>query len=213
MQYRFNFTDKFRILVIVLNLFFSFAILKAEVIFPPSFKLSFEQVIKSQITNKEKKNYGTLEYQTPGKIRMEIVRPDVITFVRNEQASWYYVAPFLEDEPGEVTITSGSDVGLSRLFDLLNEGLKNSKKIKVVKNKDHYQVKMEKKTGKETGVASANLYFKNLDKIKFEELFKLDIFYVDARQVTLNLSDHLILKDIPKDRFVFQIPANTKVTK
>ena len=85
---------------------------------PNTFKAYFKQSYKSSLSGKEKITKGYIEYFYPGRVRFEVTSPDKTIFVSNPQTTWYYNAPFIDGEPGEVLIKKTGKMVISKFFDL-----------------------------------------------------------------------------------------------
>ena len=76
--------------------------LVANVFLPNSFRAQFTQSYTSSLKNKIKTSKGVIEYQYPGNIYFSTEGTQKIIYVSNRTQNWYYVAPFLDGEPGEL---------------------------------------------------------------------------------------------------------------
>ena len=83
---------------------------------PDTFKANFKQSYKSSLSGKEKVTEGHIEYFYPGRVRFEITSPDKTIFVSNPTTTWYYNAPFVDGEPGEVLIKKTGKNGYHKVF-------------------------------------------------------------------------------------------------
>ena len=90
---------------------------------PNTFKAHFKQSYKSSLSGKEKVTKGYIEYFFPGRVRFEVTSPDKTIFVSNPQTTWYYNAPFIDGEPGEVLIKKTGKMVISKFFDCVNLSL------------------------------------------------------------------------------------------
>ena len=121
---------------------------------PKSFSAQFEQEYVSTLKGKVKKGNGTIDYLYPGNIRFKTTIPSEILFVSNGIKSWYYRAPFIEGEEGEVTETSakeGSGI-FTRFFDSLKNGLSDNAIYTVSKKDKESTITFLEKSKKETGI-------------------------------------------------------------
>ena len=80
----------------------SLQVARAEFL-PQGFSARFEQEYVSILKGNTKKGQGFVDYKYPSNIRFETSTPSQIIFVSNGVKSWYYRAPFIEGEEGEVT--------------------------------------------------------------------------------------------------------------
>ena len=178
---------------------------------PNSFKADFFQVIKSSISNKEKKMKGKIDYKYPGHIWFEATYPDKIVFVSNPEKSWYYIAPWDEEEPGELTISNTNKNSLVRFFDLLRKGLKSNKMYTVKKVKEGRLISFNKKNQKEMGISSARISFKG--KEHFKNISKVILVRTDKSQVRLELNAIQPGLSFKKTHFIFKAPKNTRISQ
>lgn len=178
---------------------------------PQSFSSKFEQEYVSTLKGKTKKGQGTIEYKYPGQIRFETNTPSTVVFVSNGVKAWYYRAPFIEGEQGEVTESSakeGSTIYI-KFFDSLKNGLVSN---------DYYEVKkgepvtlvFKPKAAKELGIKESMLIFKNKGSQKFEELEAINLVFSDGKNSKLKFVDLKVNPGMGADRFNFVPPANTK---
>lgn len=176
---------------------------------PPSFSSRFEQEYISTLKGKLKKGQGTIDYKYPGQIRFETNTPSTVVFVSNGAKAWYYRAPFIEGEQGEVTETSASE-GASvyiKFFDALKKGLSNN---------DYYDVKdnlllFKSKAKSELGIIKAKLVFKG-KAANFENLEIIDLTFTDGKNSKIKFIDLKTNVAFSADKFNFVAPANTKKT-
>lgn len=180
---------------------------------PQSFSSKFEQEYISTLKGKVKKGHGIIEYKYPGQIRFETNAPTSVIFVSNGLKAWYYRAPFIEGEQGEVTeskASEGSTIYI-KFFDSLKNGL-ISNNYYDVKNGDPAILIFKPKAAKELGIKEAMLYFKKQGSQKFEELEVINIVFADGKNSKLKFVDLKTNSSMGADRFNFTPPANTKKT-
>lgn len=195
-------------------LFFSFSILLSAPamagFLPQSFSTKFEQESISTLKGKPKKGVGSLEYKYPGQIRFETNTPSTVIFVSNGVRAWYYNAPFIEGEQGEVKETSAKDSSAvyTRFFDLLNNGLVSNDYYNV-KNGQPSKIIFKAKAEKELGISEADLSFKGNGQ-KFEDLQVIELTFADGKKSKLKFVDLKTNYNPGADRFNFSPPANTK---
>jgi len=176
---------------------------------PKTFEAQVIQKQKSALSGRIKESRGKLAYKYPGHLRFEIEKPDQITFVSNKFKTWYYTGPFIDGESGEVTISHEGDHILAKFFDSFSKGFKTNSLYKVKIDGEHVEVTFDKKLQQELGVLSATFFFKTKEH-KFEELLKLKILQHDKQELTLMLEDIKFGQDFSDQKFVFQVPENTK---
>lgn len=180
---------------------------------PQSFSSKFEQEYVSTLKGKTKKGQGTIEYKYPGQIRFETNTPSTVMFVSNGVKAWYYRAPFIEGEQGEVTESSakeGSTIYI-KFFDSLKNGLVSNDYYDVKKGEPATLV-FKPKAAKELGIKESMLFFKNKGSQKFEELEAINLVFSDGKNSKLKFVDLKVNPAMPADRFNFTPPANTKKT-
>lgn len=193
-----------------------FSVAKADFL-PQSFSAKFEQEYISILKGNIKKGQGSIEYKYPSNIRFETSSPSQVVFVSNGVKSWYYRAPFIEGEDGEVTITTareGSSIYI-KFFDSLKNGLAANSLYDVKNAGDGMHVVVFKeKISKEVGIKEAVLTFntiKNSTK-DFSALKKIDLLFLDGKKSSLKLIDLKINLSNDPQRFNFVIPPKTKKT-
>lgn len=181
---------------------------------PKSFSASFEQEYISLLKGNAKKGAGSLDYMYPSNIRFETTTPSQVIFVSNGIKAWYYRAPFIEGEPGEVNVSSAKEASSSytKFFDSLKNGL-NSNTLYEVKNAGDgiHVVKFKEKTAKDIGVKEAILTFSKASSKEFSDLSKIELSFVDGKKSTLKFSQLKVNPNFDSQKFNFQAPAGTKV--
>lgn len=188
--------------------FFSAA--RAEFL-PKSFTAQFEQEYVSTLKGKVKKGTGTIDYQYPGNIRFKTTIPSEILFVSNGVKSWYYRAPFIDGEEGEVTETLAKDGSgiFTKFFDSLKNGMSNNNMYTVSKTEKEYKLIFLEKSVKDTGIKEALLKFqKNI--LEFSNLQSIELIFPDAKRSTIKLKNIKINPDLDAKNFQFVIPPKTK---
>lgn len=198
----------FAVVIVLLNS----SIVFAEFL-PQSFSSKFEQEYISTLKGKTKKGIGTIEYKYPGQIRFETNTPSTVLFVSNGVKAWYYRAPFIEGEQGEVTeskASEGSTIYI-KFFDSLKNGL-ISNDYYDVKNGEPATLVFKPKAAKELGIKESMLYFKNKGSQKFEELQAINLVFADGKNSKLKFVELKVNPVMSADRFNFTPPANTKKT-
>lgn len=178
---------------------------------PSSFEAKFEQEYTSTLKGKLKKGKGAVEYKYPGQIRFETNTPSTVIFVSNGVKSWYYRAPFIEGEQGEVTeskASEGSSIYI-KFFDSLNNGLSNNE-IYDVKKGEVASIVFKPKMSKELGIKESLIYFKKGGGQKFEDVEAIELLFPDGKKSKLKFIDLKVNSNLGADRFNFTPPANTK---
>ena len=178
---------------------------------PQSFTTKFEQEYVSTLKGKVKKGKGAIEYKYPGQIRFETNTPSTVIFVSNGSKSWYYRAPFIEGEQGEVTEskpTDGSSIYI-KFFDSLKNGLV-SNDLYDVKKGEPATIVFKEKTSKDLGIKESVIYFKTKGSQKFEDVEIIELVFPDGKKSKLKFVDLKVNQNLGADRFNFTPPANTK---
>ena len=197
-----------KVWLLTLSLLSSFAWAKEDSFLPATFSSDFEQIQKSALSGKEKKSQGHIEYKYPSHIRFEVQKPDVIIFVSNPEMTWYYTAPFVQGEPGEVTVRPTGKLALAKFFDALKKGLVSNGLYTVSDKADKVELEFNKKSQKELGITKALL---NLGgKKDFASLKSIELEKSDKAKVLLNFSNMKMGAEIKKERFIFVAPPNTR---
>ena len=197
-----------KVWLLSLTLLSSVAWAKGENFLPPTFSTDFEQIQKSALSGKEKKSLGHIEYKFPSHIRFEVQKPDVIIFVSNPEMTWYYTAPFVQGEPGEVTVRPTGKLALAKFFDALKNGLQSNELYSVAEKAGKVELQFNKKSQKELGITKALLSLG--EKKDFTNLKSMELEKTDKAKVLLNFSNMKIGADIKKERFIFVAPPNTR---
>jgi len=184
---------------------------------PSTFKVDFAQEYKTSLKGKVKKSSGHIQYKYPSQIRFEVTKPDKVVFVSNEKKSWYYQAPFIEGEPGELNVRETGKTGLSRFFDVLKKGLKTNKFYEV-KNKSEKSesiqtgIKFQEKFAKELDIKGAMITF-NDKKRDFKNIKNMELTYVDGHKIKLHFTGMKTGLSMKAENFVFKAPKNTRINQ
>jgi outer membrane lipoprotein carrier protein len=197
------------ILIVQVSLFWGTA--NAKEFLPKSFSAKFEQEYVSTLKGKVKKGNGTIDYLYPGNIRFKTTLPSEILFVSNGTKSWYYRAPFIEGEEGEVSETSAKDGSgiFTKFFDSLKNGLINNSMYTVTNSELDCKVVFTDKSNKEIGVKEAILKFQNPAK-EFQNLLSIELTFPDTKHSTIKLKDIKINPNLDAKNFNFVPPLKTK---
>lgn len=197
-------------LIFIISLFIS-ASAKSNFL-PESFSAKFEQIYISSLTKKEKKSFGVLDYKFPGNIRFEVEKPNNIIFVSNNKTNWIYRPPFIEGEPGELTIKKSEEIGLSGLLDTLNQGLEDNPQFKIDKKENRVKMIFNPKTSEKIGLKEGLLIFKAGKSVGFNAVDEIEITYPDQKKVSFKLSQINAKVTFSVDHFNFTAPKNTNTT-
>ena len=203
---------------LVVGLFFlsflSLSIAKAEFL-PQSFSAKFEQEYISILKGNMKKGQGLIDYKYPSNIRFETSTPSQVLFVSNGVKSWYYRAPFIEGEEGEVTESKASEANsvYIKFFDSLKNGL-NANALYDVKNAGDgmHVISFKARATKEFGIKEAVLTFNPAKDKEFSALKKIDILFPDGKKSTLRFVDLKINPGFDGQKFNFVAPPKTRKT-
>lgn len=177
--------------------------------FPNSFKASFREERTGVLSKEKIINSGFVEYKYPGRLRFELEGPIATVLVVSPEKTWYYTAPVIEGEKGELRITATKKGSVGKVFDLMRGGIKNNENYRVVREDNRYELILSEATGKELGVQKINLFFKEAKE--FRHLSRMDISS-GGRLKSYFFRDIDPNANIPEVRFRFQTPANTNVT-
>ena len=178
---------------------------------PESFKADFKQSFVSYLSGKEKVSTGKIAYKYPSNIRLETLGPENLIYVGNKQKIWYYTAPFIRGEPGELIVKKAKEKNLSHFFDALKSGLKTNKKYSVKKiSKNEYELNFLSVMQKFSGVKKATI--KIGSKKRFQDIEKITITYTDNKKVNIFLTNFKLDFKFTEEYFSFVPPKNTKIT-
>ena len=175
---------------------------------PDSFQAEYEQTIKKKISGKLKKARGQIKYLYPGNILFKQTEPEKLVWVSNPKTTWFYQAPFIKGEPGNLRITPTEVNSPSKIFDFLKRGLndngsytvkKNGKTIELIFNPQKIKSKFQKAVLTFNGTP----VFKNLRSIKMVEK--------NGDPLTLTFKSLSIGKSFKPKHFVFKPPPNTRI--
>ncbi len=205
-------------LILTVSIYFSFLVggghdlsARTTSFLPKSFNADFSQVIKSSVTGVEKKMKGRIDYRYPGHLWFEATHPDKIIFVSNPKKSWYYIAPWDDEEPGELTISVTNKNSLVKFFDLLKKGMKSNKHYSVSKKDKGMDLVLSKENQKGIGILSAYLEFNGENS--FKNISNVVLTKSDKSKVRLLLNKIVINPGFKKGHFVFKAPKNTRVSQ
>jgi outer membrane lipoprotein-sorting protein len=129
--------------------------------------------------------------------------------------SWYYRAPFIEGEEGELTESSAKEGNsiFIKFFDSLKNGLISNALYEVKNAGDGIHVLTFKtKTAKDFGIKEAILTFNSAKDKDFSELKKIDLLFPDGKKSTLRFMDLKINPIADAQKFNFIAPPKTKKT-
>ncbi len=185
---------------------------------PSSFKAHFSQEYISSLSREKRSSRGEIHYRYPGHIRFSVSGKQNIVFVSNATKSWYYTAPFIESEPGELIVGAGGSTGQKKnpyanLFDILKQGLRDNR---------YYRISSDGKKLKKlasiltftpagtnaTQIKRAKIFFKG--KKRFDKIERIEVTFADEKNFTLNLSSIEANIKFKKGHFVFVPPPNTR---
>lgn len=199
---------KFLTLTFILMQGVSFA---ASDFLPQSFSAQFEQEYVSTLKSRVKKGNGKVDYQFPGKIRFETNTPSTVIYVSNAIKAWYYRAPFVPEEQGEVTITSAANgaTPFTKFFDVLKNGLKSNSQYIVERKENVSTLKFLKDASAEYGISEASIVFKDKGEA-FKDIDYIELTFNDKKTSKLKFKDLKINNVNAAETFEFVIPANTK---
>ena len=181
---------------------------------PQAFRVDYDKEYNSSVGKKLKKSAGTLEYQFPGKIVMEQKTPSKAIFVSDSKKTWYYTAPFVDTEQGEVIIRPAKGVLITKILDLLQKGLNSNKLYKVEKKKKSYEVLFTENMKEELGGVEKLILTFNQGKDVFLNVKKMRLIFSDNKSPeNYKFSKFDTGVQYGKSHFEFKIPDNTKVSE
>lgn len=194
------------------GLFLCVGVAHANDFLPQTFKADFEQEFVSTLKSKVKKGNGSIEYKYPGHIRFETNTPSTVIYVSNNVQSWYYRAPFVPEEQGEVTITNAKSgaTPFTKFFDALKNGLTSNVQYAVEKKEDRINLAFTEAASKDYGIKKAELFFNNKSQV-FKDITTIEITFNDNKTSKLKFNNLKTNETLGADRFNFTPPANTKV--
>lgn len=200
-----------RILIQVALLSLTFVSMARAEFLPKSFTAQFEQEYISTLKGKVKKGNGTLDYLYPGNIRFKTTIPSEILFVSNGVKTWYYRAPFIDGEEGEVTETLAKDGSgiFTKFFDSLKNGMSNNSMYTVSKTEKECKLVFLEKAVKDTGIKEAVLKFQK-NMLEFANLHSIELVFPDTKRSTIKLKNIKINPELDAKNFQFVIPPKTK---
>ena len=185
----------------------------AEDFLPTSFSTDYEESFKSAASGKIKKSFGKIDYKYPKQIRFEVLNPDPSTFVANAKTSWYYTAPFIEGEEGQVVIQPSKDLALTKFLDSLKKGLKGNDAFSVFIKSEKLTLKFTDKTKKQLQLQEAILTTSSADASKVASLSgfnQLELIHLDGNKLNFKFTGFKSNVNHPANHFEFKIPPHTK---
>ena len=199
-------------LFLFVSFIFNSIVLHAEFL-PKTFSAKFEQEYVSTLKGKMKKGSGFIDYKFPGHIRFESSTPSTVIFTSNGEKAWYYRAPFIDGEQGEVTETSAKNGSMSyiKFFDSLKNGLVSNKYYSVT-NGEHVRLKFTETSAKILGLRESVLSFKIKGSQKFSDLDYIELIFPDGKKTKLRFIELRTDVTFLLERFNFTSPPNTKKT-
>ena len=200
-------------LLIVIFLFWGTA---CAAVLPSSFRVEFEQIHKSVLRKRKQVSQVSLDYKFPSQIILETQGQTETRYVSNGKTSWYYTAPFIPDEQGEVIVQNKVDLGLLKFFDSLKKGLKKNDYFQFNYHGRKLTFEFTPKGIQDLSLSSAVFHAKNSKKLD-------DLTLKDFEKIVLNKTNkktlELIIKKVDESKkfnsrhFYFKPPKNTKVVK
>lgn len=193
-------------------LFFVFTSAYAKLSTPKAFKAHFTKIYKSKLSGKERKSSGIIEYAYPGMIKLEFSSPDKITFISDSKETWFYRAPLIAGEPGQLTKGRTSDLPLLKVFDLLKGGLKENKYYSIENKKGSYLLRVKENQKKYLKLDLLELIFNEKKEVNFDNLKEISLVKNDGQKVSFYLEKLIEVKSFPLSNFKFTSPPNTRIT-
>lgn len=177
---------------------------------PKTFEAGFVKEEKNVLSGKIMKSEGKINYQYPGRIRMESTGKDKTVFVSNPFETFLYVPSDFEGVPSELTVNKTKNVPISKFFDSLEKGLKSNKLYKVKARKKYVAFTFTKSGVMQMKILSAKLYFDA--KKEFSHLKKVEITLDNNKNMLFSFNHIKVNRTFSKSTFVFKAPANTRVS-
>jgi outer membrane lipoprotein-sorting protein len=200
-----------RSLVVCLFGIHSFIAPKAWSFIPDKFQASYEESFQSASSGKMKVSRGSLLYQYPTDLRLEVISPDPSLFITNKTKSWLYTPPFVQGEMGEVKVSAPSHV-LPRFFGALKKGDEKNDIYQVEKKPTAWVLKFTAKAQKDLGVMEAQLIPKSgVEAKELAHFEKMELTYTNKKKVSMRFLEFKAISHIKDSDFIFVAPANTKV--
>ncbi len=186
--------------------------LRAAVSFvPESFVVDFQQIQKSSLTGSERKSNGVLKYKNPGMLYFHVQSPDEVIFVTNNKKTWYYTAPFIEGEEGELSVQDSHKNVLTSFFSSLSHGLKDNDNYTVADlTSNQVKISFKEKLKNDLNVVSALFQFK-ASKKEFSEISSILIEQEDGTKLTLDFKSVQTQVKLENEVFNFKAPPKTKI--
>ena len=182
--------------------------LAAKPFLPTSFRADYEQTIKKKISGKLKKSYGRIEYLYPGNVRFEQSNPENVIWVSNPKTTWFYQAPFIKEEPGNLRISNTDSDSPSKIFDFLKNGLNNNDIYKVKKNGNKIEFLFNHKRI-HSKFSKAILTFNG--PLFFESLRSITMIEKNGDPLELTFKSIITNTGLKPKHFIFSPPPNTRI--
>ena len=184
---------------------------------PKTFSADFEETVVSVRNGKEIRSFGKLDYKFPRHVRYEIVSADrQSTFVANPKTCWQYTPPFVEGEPGEVKVRRSEAIQQLRFIDVLAKGRESNKTYAVSFEKALMVLSFTETGKKEFDLDRLELVARSGDATKaltLADFNELILQRPNAKPVRMKLLRFSPGVELSAEKFVFEIPKNTKVDK
>lgn len=188
--------------------------MRAESSFMPStFQVDFEQIQKSSISKKDRVSQGHMKFHQPNKLYFKITSPDEVIFTTDGKLTYYYTAPFIEGEAGELTIQDTGKNSLTKFFSALNLGLESNKAYQVSSlNNNQVRLVFEKELKTELSMESAVLEFNSSER-QFDKIKKITLKQTDGVELSLIFKKIEMNSKVDPAIFEFIPPANTNIIR
>lgn len=197
--------------------FFAFLILPtltfAKGFVPNSFSANYEESVVSQVTGKEKKSYGKIDYKYPGSLRFEVTSPVPTLFVVNPKQSWLYQPSHVKGEKDQVTVQKSTNLPLIKFLDSVKNGVEGSKLFTTKYNKNDLVLTFVKTIQKEMGFIEVTLHSeKDAKSVKELKGFdKITLKHLNGGKTNIKLIELKEDVSFPPGNFEFKPSANMKV--
>ncbi len=181
---------------------------------PQAFTGTFLQIQKtSSPFKKDHKVETSISYQYPKQFRMKIKNKKQDTlFICNKSNTWFYSAPLIEGEKGQLRRSKSSKFCYVKLFDALSRGLTSNKIYTVTKKSaKEFSLSFSKAATEELSFEKVNITFDDLPA-KFQNVESLALYKVGAKApIIFKRKAIKVVESLDKKLFTFKIPKNTEI--
>lgn len=181
---------------------------------PDAFTGEFFQIQKTASPFKKDHRVATsIAYEYPKRFRMEVKSKDQDTlFVCNKENTWFYSAPLIKGEKGQLRRSNSSKYCYVKIFDALARGLESNKIYSVKKkNAKEYLLVFSKDAVKEIAFEKVLITFDDLPA-RFQNVASLTLYKAGkGRPIIFERKSIKAAKSLDKKLFSFKVPKNTEI--